>query len=218
MAPSIRGLAALLRGAGKPQPRGVRLAYVIPVSDEARNYMRRVEVEVLGRYGPDPALDEDAHITLKQGFIAPALEPFVRHLDEVAAEVEPFEVVMSGIGAFERGILFVDVRPDPPLEALRQRVVRDLSARFGVEPYALEGAGYRFHATLAYGLSDADAARARRTLEAEPVEFRFPLTLGLLYHTGARWIMYRTVSVGRAAARSRLQAGSASGTLPEAGR
>jgi len=197
VAPSLRRLAALLGGAGK-RPAALRVAFVVPVPDEARNFMREVQVGLRGggRSGT-PALDEDPHITLKQGFEAQALEPMVRYLDEIAAATGSFDVVMGGIDAFTGGILFVDVRPDPRLEALRLRIVGDLSTRFGIAPYALEREGYRFHATLGYGLSDADVAEAKRALAARRVEFRFRLeTIGLLYHTGASWITYKVAKVG----------------------
>jgi 2'-5' RNA ligase len=179
-------------------PASTRVGYVIPLGAEARSWVRRVEVGLRERYGANPALVEEPHITVKQAFEVEAVEPFERYLDRVASEVEPFEIVLRGIGVFEHGIVFLDVVPEPRLEALRRRVLRDLSAEFGIRPFALEDGRYHFHATLAYGLSDEQASEARTTLEREGVEFRFPLdALALLYHTLTGWITYRRSTVAR---------------------
>jgi 2'-5' RNA ligase len=171
----------------------IRVAYVIVPSDEVHNYVRKVGVGTLSKYGAVSDIEDCPHITVKQAFAVDALEPFERYLDNLAGEVEPFEIVIDGIGCFDpQGIVFLNVRPDPRLETLRQRILRDLSAQFGIQPYPLEDERYRFHATLASGLSDADCADARRALEKGRVEFRFMFdTLGLLYHSGGRWITYK---------------------------
>lgn len=187
----------------------LRVGFVIPVGPEAHEYIRRAERRLRERYGANAALDESPHITLKQAFEVATVEPFEGYLDRLAGDVEPFEVVLRGVGVFERGILFLDVARDPRLEALRQRVLRDLSAEFGVAPYQLEDGRYRFHVTLATGLSDADADEARRALEADAVEFRFGLErLALLCHTGTRWITYARATAGHAASGPRTPAGA----------
>jgi 2'-5' RNA ligase len=202
VAPSLRGLAAFLLRAGRRTPS--RIGYVVPLGGEVREWMRSAERRLQDRYGTNPALEEDPHITVKQAFAVDAVEPYEQYLERLAGQVEPFEVVLRGIGVFEGGIVFLDVAPEPRLEALRQRVLRDLAAEFGIQPYALEGPQYRFHATLGYGLSETQAAQARQALEADAVEFHVPVdALGLLYQTGAGWTMSRRSKVARTRAASR---------------
>lgn len=178
----------------------LHVGYAILVSDEVRAYAAAVGADLARRFGTNPAPREEPHITLKQAFEVPSLEPHERYLDELAAGIEPFEIVLSDIGFFEPDIIFLDVEPDPRLETLRRKVLRDLGERFRVRPYPLEGDAYHFHATLAQGLPPAATAEARRMLAAGGVRFRFAFdTLGLLYHTGEHWTVHKKAAVGRAA-------------------
>jgi len=100
---------------------------------------------------------------------------------------------MRGIDAFEDDkVIFLAVAPHPGLEAMRQRALRDLSERFGVKPRAIEDERYRFHASLAWGLSDDHFAQAWAALKDRRAELKFVLeTLGLFYYTGEDWIPYK---------------------------
>ena len=188
---------------GFNRPRGVRnleVAYVILPSDEAHNYMSKLEIEIFKRYGPHEGLKATPHITLKLGFHVSDIEPFEQYFDKLVAEIEPFEICLKNIGFFdEMGIAFMDVVHTPQLERLRQRILRDLSDRHDVKPYPLEGNQYHFHATLAY-LSKDDFAEARRELENIKIEFKFVLdTIGLICHTGDEWVTYKRAKLTRTA-------------------
>jgi 2'-5' RNA ligase len=193
----LRKTLSRLRGRGGRPPERPRVAYVIPVSDEVHNLVRRVEVGIASRRGEDPGIGVSPHITLKQGFDVAALEPHERYFDALAADIAPFDIEVTGVGVFEGGIVFLDVAPDPRLEALRQRILRDLAERFGVVPYALEDHRYHFHATMAAGLTAREVAEVQRALQGERTDFRFRCeTLALLYHTGAQWITYKRSALG----------------------
>jgi 2'-5' RNA ligase len=172
--------------------RSFEIAYVILLSDEAHNYMSKLQIDILRRYGVNPGLKATPHITLKLGFQASEIEPFERYFDELVSGIEPFEICVKDMGFFDEGIIFIDVEHNPQLERLRRRILGDLSEQHGIQPYPLEGDRYHFHATLAYGLSKHDFARARRELQDLKVEFRFLLdTLALFCHTGEEWIAYK---------------------------
>jgi len=184
------------RARNRGEFRNFEIAYVILVSEEVHNYMSRLQVQILKEFGVNPGLKADPHITLKLGFEASGLDPYERYLDELARETEPFEICIRDIGFFEEGIIFMDVEDNPPLEKLRRRILNELSERHGIEPYPLEGDRYHFHATLAYGLSKRDFAKAQRALRDTKVEFRFVLdTLALFCHTGDGWIAYKRATV-----------------------
>ena len=191
-----------LRGAKANKAKAFEIAYVILVSDEVHNTMSRLQIDILKEYGVNPALKAAPHITLKLGFEAPELSPFERYFDELAREIEPFEIRMKGIGFFDEGILFMDVERSPRLEELRRRILNDLFEQHGIRPYPLEGERYHFHATFAYGLSKPDFARARERFRELQVEFRFVLdTVALFCHTGEEWIAYKRVKVSQNPAR-----------------
>lgn len=193
-------LNALRRKGGQTEERPQRfdLAYAILVSEELHNHMRRLQVGMLREYGASSGIEVSPHITLKQAFEVPEIEPFERHFDRLVAEMDPFEITVRGVGAFDDGVIFMDVAKNRSLDALRQRVIRDLSTEFGVKPNDLEDDRYHFHATLAKGLPPASLERARRALEGKPIEFRFLChTLALLCHTGTGWIIYKRSAVVR---------------------
>lgn len=197
---TLRRLLSRARAAARRRPspdRPFELAFVILTSDEVHNHVRRQQLELLRRHGANPALRATPHITLKLGFPAVTLEPFERFLDELAADLAPFEIRLPGYGSFDEGILYLDVERTSPLEALRRRIVGELAARFGVRPLALEeGDRFHFHATLAYGLSRSDFERARGALRHTPLDFRFQVErLALLCHTGSEWVTYRRARV-----------------------
>jgi len=165
---------------------------VILVSDQVNNYVRRLQVEILKEHGSNPSLDVTPHITLKQAFPVPALEPFEQYFDQLVNETEPFEIIVRGFGFFDEGILFLDVVESGQLIRLRKRILQGLSTELGVQPCPLEDDRYHFHATIAHGLPRASFERARRALAGVQIEFAFALdTLGMLLHTGRGWITYR---------------------------
>lgn len=186
--------------------RTFEIAYVIFVSDEIHNYMTKLQYDILRRYGPNPGIRSTPHITLKLGFQVSNIEPFERYFDELVRETEPFEITVRNIGFFDEGIVFMDVEHTPPLDRLRRRILSDLAARFDIQPYPLEGDGYRFHATVAYGMAPQDFAAARASLGDLRVDFRFALkTLGMLCQTGDdsyEWMTYKRAVLARSSAPS----------------
>jgi len=181
--------------AGGSAPNGVRtleIAYVILLSDEAHNYMSKLEIELMKQYGSHEGLKATPHITLKLGFHVTDIEPFEQYFDQLVTEITPFEISLKNIGFFDDvGIIFMDVVHTPELEGLRRRILKDLSERYGINPYPLEGDQYHFHATLAY-LSKHDFETARHRLKQINIRFKFKLeTIGLMCHTGEEWVTYK---------------------------
>ena len=178
----------------------MQLAYVILLPDDVHSFMRPITVDLVTRYRLDALnLVLPPHVTIKQPFAAEAVEPSIAYLDVLAETLEPFELSLAGFGFFDvdRGIVFLDVAQDTRLKAIQQRIIEELA----LEPALYENDSpvpYRFHATIADGLSSEQLAEVRAELGETP-EFRFPLErLGLfLYVEGAEWTLYRRVRVGR---------------------
>lgn len=182
----------------------LEIAIVIMVSDEVHNHMRRLQLDFRERYGVDSGLRASPHVTLKQSFRtfdASSVERLERYVDELVADVEPLEIRVKGVTAFEEEILFVEVEPNPRLEALRRRVLHDLSERFGIAPGHFEGDNYHFHATLEYDLSSDVLAAARGAFADTRIEYAFTLsTLGLLLKAGDGWTTYKRARLSKAVA------------------
>jgi 2'-5' RNA ligase len=181
------------------------VAFVLPLGDEAHNFMTELQVEILRRHGCNEGLTAAPHITLKLGFKTADLGPFAGYLDELARSTPPFEITMRGISSFEDGIIFLDVEPSASLDQLRRRIVRELSERFQIEPRPLEGDQFHFHATLAYGLPRKAFEEELALLSRMTPSFRFQAqTLAMLCHTGDHWITYRRAALPERPSRDRV--------------
>jgi 2'-5' RNA ligase len=180
-------------GAGGPPAAALAALPDQRVHDAARS----LQLELERRYGANPGLDAPPHITLKLGFEVGRWEPFERYLDELAATTEPFELAVGDLGFFDEGVVFLEVERHPRLEALRRRILADLRARFGVEPYLLEaGDAFRFHVTVARDLAPVAFADARRSLQVSRPALRFRLErLALLRSAGEGWVAGRTATL-----------------------
>ena len=171
---------------------GFQLAMVIPLADEVGHEATKLQIDVLRKFGRNPGLDAYPHITLKLGFSVTDFTPFEEYLSHLAGEVPPFGISLRNFGFFDEGILFLDVEANPELEKLRQRILADLSERYGINPGEIEDARYHFHVTLAYGLSRAEFAELRRSFATREVHFNFQARhIDLLCHTGHQWVTYQ---------------------------
>jgi 2'-5' RNA ligase len=172
--------------------RRLEIAFVLPLDDDAHNYMRGLQVGILKRIGATEALTAPPHLTLKLGFKAADPSRFDDYLDELARATPPFEIRLTKFDRFDGGIVFLDVEPNAELDRLRRRVVRELSERFGVEPRPLEGDRFHFHATLAYGLSPRHfASEFERVSRTTPNLRCMMQSMAILCHTGDHWFTYR---------------------------
>jgi 2'-5' RNA ligase len=143
-----------------------------------------------GHLGPEAP----PHVTLKLGFAGTDVAAHARHLAALAARSAPVALEVEGFGAFDEGILYLDVVKSPALEQLRRRLLADLAARFGVRPHPLEvGDRFHFHLTLAHGLPPEAFAAARRQLLGRGFRARATAErLALLRFAGDRWAVEGT--------------------------
>jgi 2'-5' RNA ligase len=170
----------------------VQLAYVILLPDDVHNFMRGVQADLYGRYeGNRTTLSLEPHVTLKQPFDTDALDRYERYFDQLAAETDPFEIVMRGFGFFDaEGVVFLDVDQDGRLLALQHKILSELSLEAAMYESG-EPVPYHFHGALATALSPDDLGDARATFSDTP-EFRFPLErLGLFRYTEDTWTLYK---------------------------
>lgn len=187
-----RSIRKIRRAMGIRMP--VEVAVVLPVGDEVHHFVRKLQFRILNRHGVLPGAGADPHITLKIGFpIEPsAIESCTSVLDEWARKTAPIDVEIKGYGWFDEGIVFLSVEKSDRIEALRTRVVADLSLRFGVRPFPVEGDRFRFHVTLCRELRRRDALNLYGELSLQTPEFQFVAdTLELLVYMEDRWVSWK---------------------------
>jgi hypothetical protein len=187
-------LRRLLRGLlGRDEPPVLALALLLPEADASE--VRRLQ-GAMRAAGASPDLATPPHVTLKLGFQAPAGAGLERWMEELAAGAAPVAVDLGEVARFDDGVAYVAVAPDAALDALRRRVVAELSSRFGVAPEPLEvGDAFRFHVTLSHGVSAEALARSAAGLAAAPRRCRLE-RLAWLRWAGDRWVVHRAATLG----------------------
>ena len=156
------------------------------------NSLRKVQLKLLRENGTDIAIESNLHITLKQAFEVIDVAPFEQHFDQLLASVSPFRVQAKGFGVFDQGVIYTDVVQTDVLAKLRRRILRELSATFGVDPNPIEDDRYRFHATVAHSSSAIGLERCRHSVRELDLNFEFTCSeLELLLHAGREWITYK---------------------------
>ena len=167
----------------------VHLALVIPLNDEVAEHLTKIQIEIFRKYGYNPGLDAYPHITLKMGFPVKHLAPFEDYMEYLASRITPFEISTGGFDFFDDGIMFLGVESNPQLERIRQEILADLSEKHGIMPETVEGAQFRFHVTLAYGLSNKEFAELRESYASRHLQFTFTARhIDLFCHTGQQWV------------------------------
>ena len=167
------------------------------VPDDAHNFMRSVGVELHTRWGAQAGSTLlEPHVTIKQPYDGD-LEVAAEYVDELAARVEPFELVLDGYAEFEQeGVVFLDVTGGAERIMELQRQVLD---ELDLEPAAFESGEpepYHVHATLAVGLASPQRQAAVAALPPPPT-FRFTVErLGLFARVEAGWLVYRRAGLG----------------------
>ena len=197
----LKRIVRRLRAAGrslysKSDAGPMQLAIVIPLPDEIAHEVVKLQLSILRQYGTHEGLESQPHITLKMGFPATDIGSAVTFLEQQAARMASLELEIDGFDTFDEGILFLDVKPNPALEAMRQGLLCDLKTALGFAPLPIEGSGFRFHVTVAAGLPTREFGRLRDECKARRMSFRFMARhIDLICHTGAHWVLCRRLSL-----------------------
>ncbi len=174
----------------------VQLAIVIPLPDEIAHEVVKLQLSIFQRYGTHDGLESQPHVTLKMGFPATHIESAVTFLEQQAARMNSISLEIDGFDTFDEGILFLDVKPNPALETMRQGLLRDLKAALGFAPLPIEGPGFRFHVTVAAGLPAREFGRLRDEFKTRQMSFQFMARhMDLICHTGSHWVLCRRLSL-----------------------
>jgi len=176
----------------------MQLAIVIPLPDEIAHEVVKLQFAILRQYGTHEGLESQPHITLKMGFPATNIGKAEAFLEQQAARMTPLLLEIDGFDTFDEGILFLDVKPNPPLETMRQGLLRDLKSALGFAPLPIEGSGFRFHVTVAAGLPALEFGRLRDEFKNRQMSFQFTARhLDLICHTGSHWVLCRRLCLAK---------------------
>jgi 2'-5' RNA ligase len=181
----------------------MQLAIVIPLPDEIAHEVVKLQLSIFKQHGKHDGLESQPHITLKMGFPATDISAAVAFLEQQAARINSMLIEIDGLDTFDEGILFLHVKPNPALETMRQGLLRDLKSALGFSPLPIEGAGFRFHVTVAAGLPARDFERLRDAFKAQRMEFQFMARhIDLLCHTGSHWVLCKRLGLATSGERS----------------
>ncbi len=191
--------AGLRRTTTGPTSDRLTVALVLPLQGAAADWMLEQQIDLLRRIGRNPGLEGPPHVTLKMGFKTRDLAGLRRWMDRLAADTPAQTLQLSGLDRFDEGILFLDLQPGAELEALRQRVLRELASGFAVPPGPVEDQRFRFHATLTHGLPADTLQTEQRRLEAlRPAFTATAEALELWLDAGSHWVPVHRARLGAA--------------------
>jgi len=129
------------------------------LDDASQNIIRAKIGPMMGRYHlAATAVLLPQHVSLKISFRCPDLERLVHYFDRLCATVHTVEIELDKIEAIPiedqgkpSGLVWYNVVENGPLRSLHNQLNADLPDLFGIKNSPIDGAGYRFHTTLAYG-------------------------------------------------------------------
>ena len=177
----------------------MHVGYAILLDDESHNFARQIELELCDKFQLCWGLKQSPHITIKAPFNARRIEPFVKYLDSLAQQTQPFEIELDGFDYFEPKVIFINVKENAKLKKLHFKILKDLKEKFNIKPHPLEGTSVRFHSTVA--LEDVTKKKfreAKKYLKKYNPRFRFKVkSFGIFLYLGkdAGWIIVKRVKL-----------------------
>jgi 2'-5' RNA ligase len=173
-----------------------QLAIVVPLPDDIAHEVVALQLSIFRKYGVHDGLESQPHVTLKMGFPATDIGAATAFLEQQAARMQSVLIEIDGFDTFDEGILFLDVKPNPSLEAMRQGLLGDLKTALGFTALPIEGADFRFHVTVAAGLPARDFYQLRDECITRKMSFQFMARhIDLICHTGSHWVLCRRINL-----------------------
>ena len=172
------------------------IGFAIILNDQGHNFIRRIQIELNQNLGFRISR-QSPHITIKAPFDVEEIALFSRYLEDLANEIQPFDLQLKGFGNFGEQVIFLDVEENNALSQLHWRILNDLESQFSIEKHPFEGENVKFHASIAGYSNPADFKKAQNYLEKYQPDFQFQVkTLGIFYHLGNDgWVVYKRTSL-----------------------
>lgn len=177
----------------------MKIGFGVLLNDESHNFARQIELELCHKFQLCWGLKQSPHITIKAPFNAHRIEPFVKYLENLAKQTQPFEIELDGFSYFEPKVIFLNVRENAKLKELHFKILKDLKEKFNIAPHALEGKSIRFHSTVALeDVTKKKIREAKKYLGQYHPRFRFKVkSFGIFLYLGkaAGWIIVSRVEL-----------------------
>lgn len=168
------------------------------IDGDVYNDIRLLELRIAGATGNWAGLGQPPHITIKRPFELGGvddLQKVAEIFDEVLAGMQSFPVFYTGIGDFDKKILFLRVDKNEQLDHLYQ-LLRSVFPAASQQENVKE---MIFHTTLALSLDSEQFTRARKAannLAPALLEEVSISKIGLFFSTdGSHWTTVREVKL-----------------------
>jgi 2'-5' RNA ligase len=163
--------------------------------EEIQTEVTQLKQYVADRYGSRAALKSPPHITVQPPFkqssqIAPQLES---RLHQFAQTRAPFDLTLSGFGAFAPRVIYLNISKPPQLLQLHADLSATLAREFEIVDPKAKQRPYAPHMTIASrDLKRGAFKDAWPQFESRSFDREFTAThLTLLRHDGKRWQIER---------------------------
>lgn len=177
----------------------MKIGFGILLDDESYNYARKLETELCEKFGLCWGLKQDPHITIKAPFDTDNLEPFVKYFEELAKNVNQFEIELIGFNYFESKVIFLDVKENYKLKKLHLKILKDMKQKFDIGANEYEGKKIKFHSSIVLeDVTKRKFEKARKYLKKYNPKLKFKAKyLGIFYYLGkaAGWIVIRKIKL-----------------------
>ena len=130
-----------------------KLFFIAVLPDEAiQEEVKKLKIDFRDRFGSGHALNAPAHLTLIPPFYWPhaRIWEIKENLDRFAGEESSFAVKLENFGAFPPRVIFIDVVWNESLNALQERLLKNLDEKFRISERLRSGKPFNPHMTLAF--------------------------------------------------------------------
>lgn len=173
------------------------IGFAILPDSGLHNYIRGLQLRLNQKLGIRLSR-QSPHITIKSPFETNDLQAHIDYLEQLAPQIDPFDIRCSGFGTFGKQVLFLRVADNPDLLALHNRILKDLDNQFGIQAHEFEGENVVFHASIAGFRESENIEDALAFLKTEHPELVFKAReLGVFFHLGGGdgWIVLRRIKL-----------------------
>lgn len=151
------------------------------------------------QYKSKAALNSPPHITLHMPFKWKGSKEagLISSLETFTAKQKPVNVTLTGFGAFEPRVVFIDVKKDEALSELQKNLKRFCKTELNLFNADYKEFAYHPHLTLAFrDLKKAEFYKAWEEFKAKTVEATFRVdSIALLKHDEKEWKELKSLSL-----------------------
>lgn len=161
---------------------------------ELQDYVNDIQQHFADRYDSRAAQKSPPHITLQPPFewepeAVPDLE---QCLSTFVLNRSPVPITLSGYGAFDPRVIYINVIKTPELLTLQKELMAYLEASLGIVDPVSKRRPFAPHMTVAFkDLTKQNFREAWAQFQHRPLQFDFTASeLKLLIHDGKQWNIY----------------------------